>query len=328
VEVLHRMSGLPSIDDVRRAAERIRGVANRTPVFTSRTLDERCGAQVFLKCEQFQRSGAFKFRGALNAVRALPERERRRGLLTFSSGNHAGALALVGKLLGMPVTVVMPTDAPRPKLDATRGYGAEVVLYDPAEASREEIGARLRDERGLALVPPYDHADVVAGQGTAALELFEEVGALDALLVPCGGGGLLSGSAIVARAVGNGCRVVGVEPELADDAARSFRDRTLHTVRNPPTIADGLRTPSLGRITLPLVLANVDEFRTVSEAEIVESLRFLWERAKLVVEPSGAVGAAPLVDAAAPERWGRRIGVVVSGGNVDISAMPGILSGR
>jgi threo-3-hydroxy-L-aspartate ammonia-lyase len=311
---------LPTIEDVQRAAERLRDAAHRTPVFTSRTLDERCGARVFLKCENFQRAGAFKFRGALNAVLALPERERRRGVLTYSSGNHAQALALVGKLLGVEVTVIMPDNAPRAKIDATRGYGAEVILYDPRETTREELGERLREERGTPLIPPYDHPDIVAGQGTAALELFEEVGTLDALLAPCGGGGLLSGSAIAARSRSPGCRVVGVEPELADDATRSFRTGTLQRVHNPPTVADGLRTPALGIVTFPLVQRYVDEFRTVSEAEIADSMRFLWTRLKLVVEPSGAVGPAPLLGGPASLSWGERIGVIISGGNVDLAA--------
>jgi threo-3-hydroxy-L-aspartate ammonia-lyase len=310
---------LPDLDDVYRAAERIEGVAHRTPVFTSRTLDERCGARVFLKCENFQRAGAFKFRGALNAVLALSGAERARGVLTYSSGNHAGAIALVGRLLGVAVTVIMPRNAPAAKLAATRGYGAEVILYDPDETTREELGGRLREERGSALIPPYDHPDVVAGQGTVALELLAQAGPLDALVAPCGGGGLLSGCAITAKGLGPECRVVGVEPELADDATRSFRSGVLHTTRNPPTIADGLRTPSLGAVTFPLVQRYVDEFCTVSETEIVESMRFLWSRLKLVVEPSGAVAAAPLVGGPAPALWGRRIGVVVSGGNVDLA---------
>jgi threo-3-hydroxy-L-aspartate ammonia-lyase len=317
----HATAALPDLEDVYRAAERIRGAAHRTPVFTSRTLDERCGARVFLKCENFQRAGAFKFRGALNAVLALPESERRRGVLTFSSGNHAGAIALVGRLLGVAVTVIMPDNAPAAKLAATRGYGAEVVLYDPEQTTREELGARMQEERGLVLIPPYDHPDIVAGQGTAALELIEEVGPLDALLAPCGGGGLLSGSAIAAKGRVPACRVVGVEPELADDATRSFRSGTLQRVRNPPTIADGLRTPSLGRITFPLVQQHVDEFRTVTEAEIVESMRFLWTRLKLVVEPSGAVGPAPLLSDPVPAAWGQRIGVILSGGNVDLASV-------
>ena len=317
---------LPGFDDVRAAAERLRGVANRTPVVTSRTLDGLTGATVLLKCESFQRGGAFKCRGAYNAVSRLSDAERRAGVLTFSSGNHAQAVALTGRLLGVRTAVVMPDNAPAAKVEATRGYGAEVILYDPAEASREEIAAGLREERGMMLIPPYDHADVVAGQGTAALELFEEAGPLDAVLAPCGGGGLLSGTALSARGMAPGCRVIGVEPELADDATRSFRTGELQRVQNPPTIADGLRTPYLGKITFPLVRAHVDDMVTVSEAGIVEAMRFLWTRAKLVVEPSGAVPVAALL-AGIPELRGARVGVVISGGNVDLAAACGLLAG-
>jgi threonine dehydratase len=295
-------------------------------VHTSRTLDGMTGARVFLKCENFQRGGAFKFRGAYNAVSLLSDEERARGVLTFSSGNHAQAVALTGRLLGIPVVVVMPDNAPAAKIAGTRGYGAEVILYDPRERDRQEIAAEIQRERGMALIPPYDHADVVAGQGTAALELMEEVGPLDALFVPCGGGGLLSGSALAARSFAPDCRVVGVEPELADDATRSFRTGELVTIKNPPTIADGLRTPFLGRITFPLVLANVSEMRTVSEDAIVAAMRFLWTRAKLVVEPSGAVSLSALL-AAGGEFEGKRVGVIVSGGNVDLATACELLGG-
>jgi threonine dehydratase len=308
--------GLPTIASVRQAAERLRGVARRTPVFTSGTLDARVGARVFLKCENFQRVGAFKFRGAYNALSQLDDARRRAGVLAYSSGNHAQAVALAGKLLGIETAIVMPANAPAAKLAATRGYGAEIIAYDPAETVREELAERLRRERGATVIPPYDHPDIVAGQGTAALELLEEVGPLDALIAPCGGGGLLSGTAIAAKATSDACRVIGVEPELADDATRSFRTGQLHTVRNPPTIADGLRTPSLGRITFPLVLRHVDEMVTVAEGEIVEAMRFLWTRMKLVVEPSGAVGLAALLRDGRPA--GTRIGVILSGGNVDL----------
>jgi len=308
---------LPTLDSVRAAARRLDGVANRTPVLTSRTLNERVGAEIFLKCENLQRAGAFKFRGAYNAIVALSEEERSRGVLTFSSGNHAQAVALVGRLLGVHTTIVMPQDAPRSKLAATRGYGAEVILYDPEESSREALAERLRQERGMAVVPPYDHPQVVAGQGTAALELLADVGPLDLLVAPCGGGGLLSGTALAATGT-PGCRVVGVEPELADDATRSFATGSVQTVRNPPTIADGLRTPSLGKVTWPLVRENVSAMVTVSEEEIVEAMRFLWTRMKVVVEPSGAVALAGVLSrgiAGASER----VGVVISGGNVDLS---------
>ena len=316
---------LPGADDVRAAAERLRGTAHRTPVMTSRTLDERVGAHVLFKCENLQRGGAFKFRGAFNAVSRLTDDERARGVLAYSSGNHAQAVALTGRLLGVRTAVVMPDDAPAAKVEATRGYGAEVILYDRAGRTREEIAAELQAERGMSLVPPYDHPDVVAGQGTAALELLEDAGALDALVAPCGGGGLLSGTALAARALAPGCRVVGVEPGTADDATRSFRTGTLQTVHNPPTIADGLRTPSLGRVTFPLVRAHVDEMRTVTEDAIVEAMRFLWTRMKLVVEPSGAVSLAGVLSDPAAFR-GMRVGVIVSGGNVDLATACALLA--
>lgn len=315
----------PTAADVRAAAERLHGVAHRTPVMTSRTLNERLGAEVFFKCENLQRGGAFKFRGAYNAVSLLSPEERARGVLAYSSGNHAQAVALTGRLLGIQTVIVMPEDAPAAKIDGTRGYGAEVILYDKERRTREEIAAELREERGMSLIPPYDHADVIAGQGTAALELLDEVGPLDALLTPCGGGGLLSGTALAARAASPGCRVIGVEPALADDATRSFRTGELHTVRNPATIADGLRTPSLGRFTFPLVRANVSEMRTVTEEEIVDAMRFLWTRMKLVVEPSGAVPLAAVMADPEPFR-GQRIGVVISGGNVDLASACALLA--
>ena len=311
--------------DVEEAAARLADHAHRTPVVTSRTVDGLAGARVFLKCESFQRTGSFKFRGAFNALSRLPEGQRRRGVVTYSSGNHAQAVALAGKLLGVPATVVMPEDAPGVKLAATRGYGAEVVLYDRAAEKREEVGAALARERGLALVPPYDHPDVVAGQGTAAGELFEQAGPLDLLLVPCGGGGLLSGCAVAARALSPGCRVVGVEPENADDAARSFRTGTLHRVDNPDTIADGVRTPSLGAVTFPLVLRHVDGFVTVPDRAIVSATRFLWERVKIVVEPTGALAAAALLESVVSVEPGARVGVVVSGGNVDLGKIGALL---
>ncbi len=306
--------------DVAAAAERLRGIAHRTPVHTSSTVDARLGARVFFKCENFQRGGAFKFRGAYNALSRLSPEQRARGVITYSSGNHAQAVALAGRLLGAPVTVVMPSDATAVKVAATRGYGGEVVLYDRSAQSREEIGTRLAAERGLLVIPPYDHPDVVAGQGTAAAELIEETGPLDLLLVPCGGGGLLSGCAIAARALSPGCRVVGVEPANADDATRSFRTRILHSVHNPDTIADGARTPSLGRLTFPLVLQYVHDMVTVSEEAIVSTTTFLWNRLKLVVEPTGALAAAALLDRVVPAR-DLRVGVVLSGGNVDFDAV-------
>jgi threonine dehydratase len=327
-EALRTRAPLPvCYDDVRSAAARLDGVAQRTPALTSRTVDGLCGARVFFKCENLQRGGAFKFRGAYNALSRLDAAQRRRGVVTYSSGNHAQAVALAGRLLGVPTVIVMPADAPQIKLQATRGYGGEVVTYDRATQSREELGRRLGEERGLTVIPPYDHPHVIAGQGTAARELFEDVGPLDVLLVPCGGGGLLSGSAISARELAPGCRVVGVEPENADDATRSFRTGTLHTVNNPDTIADGARTPSLGALTFPLVRELVDEMVTVSDAQLVRSLRLLWERMKLVVEPTGALAAAALLEGAASAKGGRA-GVLLSGGNVDLAALPALLGGR
>jgi threonine dehydratase len=307
-----------SYEDVEAAARRLAGVAHRTPVVTSRTLDERLSARVFLKCESLQRAGAFKFRGAYNAIAKLTPDERARGILTYSSGNHAQAIALASRLLGARATIVMPSNAPEAKRRATEGYGARIVTYDPAKEKREEVAERLRSQGDPVLVPPYDHEDVIAGQGTATKELVEEAGELDLLLVPCGGGGLLSGSAVAARRLSPRCRIVGVEPELADDATRSFRTGELQTVHNPPTIADGARTPSLGRLTFPLVRLNVDDMVTVSDDDLVHAMRFVWERMKLVVEPTGVLGLAAAfrgrIDVA-----GRRVGVIVSGGNVDLA---------
>lgn len=303
--------------DVEAAAGRLQGAAHRTPVLTSRTADARTGAHVFFKCENFQRGGAFKFRGAYNALVQLSPDEKRRGVIAFSSGNHAQAVALAGQLLGVPATIVMPADAPAVKLAATREYGAIVVPYDRATQSREQLTASIAEERGLTVIPPFDHPHVIAGQGTLAKELIDEVGALDVLFVCCGGGGLLSGCAIAADALAPACRVVGVEPENADDATRSFRSGTLHTVHNPDTIADGVRTPSLGVFTFPLVRRHVDEFVTVSEEAIVASMKFLWERVKIVVEPTGALAAAGLFEGLVPVK-DARVGVVVSGGNVDL----------
>jgi len=308
-------------DDIARAHRRIEGHARRTPILTSSTVDARTGARVFFKCENFQRMGAFKFRGAYNALAQLSAEERRCGVVAYSSGNHAQAVALAGRELGVPAVIVMPADAPPVKLAATRGYGAEVVTYERGKEPREAIAARLAKERGLTVIPPYDHPHIVAGQGTAAKELFEDTGPLDLLLVPCGGGGLISGCAIAAHRMAPNCRVIGVEPAAGDDAARSFRSRTLQTVDNPQTIADGARTPSLGKVTFPLVLHYVSDIVTVDDAKLLASMFYLWERMKLVVEPTGALGAAALLEGALeasdPTR-DRRIGVVLSGGNVDL----------
>ena len=306
--------------DVEAAAGCIEGVAHRTPVATSRTLDERLGASVFFKCENLQRMGAFKMRGAYNAIAQLTPEERKRGVVAYSSGNHAQAIALASRLLETSATIVMPKDAPSAKRQATEGYGARVVAYDPATETREAIAAALHRESNGTLIPPFDHPHVIAGQGTAARELLQEVGTLDVLITPCGGGGLLSGSAIAARALSPGCRVIGVEPEAGDDGTRSFRTGTLQTVHNPRTIADGARTASLGQITFPLIRELVTDMTTVSDAQIVEAMRFLWERMKLVVEPTGAMPLAALTSGRVPYASGARIGIILSGGNVDLQA--------
>jgi len=284
---------------------------------TSRQLDALAGAHLFLKCENFQRTGAFKFRGAFNALSRLDSDARARGVLTYSSGNHAQAIALAGSLLGIATTVVMPSDAPTVKRVATEGYGAKVVGYDRRETTREDVANQLAAESGATLIPPYDHPDVVAGQGTAGLELLQAIPGLDVLFVCCGGGGLLSGCAVAARSVAPDCRVVGVEPEAGDDATRSFYSGTLHTVHNPDTIADGARTPYLGSITFPLIRANVDDMITVPDSALVDAMRFVWGRMKMVIEPTGALGVAGALSGKIEIR-GKRVGIIVSGGNVDL----------
>ena len=310
----------PTFDDVESAAKQIAGAAHTTPVATSRTVNARTGASVFFKCETFQRAGAFKFRGAYNALSRLSPDERRRGVVAFSSGNHAQAIALAGQVLGVPTVIVMPTDAPEVKKIATEGYGGEVIQYDRDREDREAIGTRLAAERGLTLVPPYNHPHIIAGAGTATRELIKEVGALDFLFVPCGGGGLLSGSAIAANAMTPACKVIGVEPAAGDDAARSFKTKQLQTVANPKTVADGARTPSLGSLTFPLVLQYAHDVTTVDDPTLLRTMFYLWERMKLVVEPTGALGAAAALEGAIDIR-GARVGVILSGGNVDLTQM-------
>src|SRR5579864_6663975 len=263
--------------DVAAAAARLEGHAHRTPVLTSDLVNERTGAEVFFKCENFQRIGAFKFRGAYNAMTQLPAEERQRGVIAYSSGNHAQAVALAGKMLGIRAVIVMPADAPAVKIEATRGYGAEVVLYDKHETTREAVAEGLARERGLAMIPPFDHPHVIAGQGTAAKELIEDAGRIDYLFVPCSGGGLISGCAVAASHLSPGCKVIGVEPEAGDDAARSFRTKTLQTCHNPDTIADGARTHALGQLTFPLVLRYVHDIVTVSDPELARATLYLWE---------------------------------------------------
>jgi len=312
-----------SYDDVASAAQRLEGQCHRTPVVTSYTVDERVGARVFFKCENLQRAGAFKFRGAYNALTRLAPEQKRRGVVAYSSGNHAQAVALAGRLLDVPALIVMPRNAPQVKAAATRGYGAEIIFYERGE-SREAIAEQLARERGLVVVPSFDHPHIVAGQGTAAKEMLEEVGPLDFLFVPCGGAGLLSGSAIAARQLSPAAKVIGVEPAAGDDATRSFRTRTLQTVSDPETIADGARTSSLGKITFPLVLEYVSDMVTVSDAELLSAMFFIWERLKLVVEPTGALGAAAVFEQKADIR-GARVGVILSGGNADIRELARLL---
>jgi threonine dehydratase len=311
---------LPTFADIESAAKQIAGVAHKTPVATSRTIDARTGAEVFFKCENLQRAGAFKFRGAYNALSRFSDDQKKRGVVTFSSGNHAQAIALAGQVLGIPRVIVMPSDAPPVKKIATEGYGGEVILYDRDKEDREAIGRRLASERGLTLIPPYDHPHIIAGQGTAARELIDEVGALDLLFVPCGGGGLLSGSAIAASAMEANCKVIGVEPAAGDDATRSFRTKTLQTVNNPKTVADGARTPSLGSLTFPAVLQYVGDMTTVDDPTLLKTMFYLWERLKLLVEPTGALGAAAALEGTTPIR-GKRVGVILSGGNVDLAGI-------
>jgi len=305
-----------SYEDIAAAHERIRPHARRTPVLTSSTVNALTGARVFFKCENLQRMGAFKFRGAFNALSQLSSAEHARGVIAFSSGNHAQAVALAGKLLGIKTLIVMPANAPQVKLEATRGYGAEIVLYQKDE-SREALTLKLAEERKLALIPPFDHPHVIAGQGTAAKELIEDAGPLDALLVPCGGAGLLSGCAIAARHLAPDCRVVGVEPAAGDDATRSFKQKKLIKIEVPETIADGARTTSLGELTFPLVLRYVNDMLTVTDDELLRAMFWLWERMKLVVEPTGALAFAALFNKKYSGK-NQRIGIVLSGGNVDL----------
>jgi len=305
-----------SFADIAAAHERIKPHALRTPAVTSTTVDAMTEATVFFKCENLQRMGAFKFRGAYNALSQLSDDRKKRGVITYSSGNHAQAVALAGKLLGIKAVIVMPEDAPQVKLEATRAYGASVVRYGKGEA-RESVAGRLAAEQQLTLIPPFDHEHVIAGQGTAAKELIEDVGALDLLLVPCGGGGLLSGSAIAAKHLAPKCRVMGVEPESGNDATQSFVSKRLVTIAVPDTIADGARTPSLGKLTFPIVIRYVDEMLTVNDAELARTMFWIWERMKLVVEPTGALAATALLQQKIKAQ-GLKVGVILSGGNVDL----------
>ncbi len=320
------MSNVPSYADVEAAAARIAGAAHRTPVLTSRTANDESGAELFFKCENFQRMGAFKFRGAYNALSRFDAAQRKAGVVAFSSGNHAQAVALAARLLGMPATIVMPHDAPATKVAATKGYGGEVVVYDRYKEDREAIGRRLAEARGLTLIPPFDHPDVIAGQGTATKELIEEVGPLDALFVCMGGGGLLSGSALAARALAPGCKVYGVEPEAGNDGQQSFRAGRIVHIETPKTIADGAQTQALGKITFEIIRRDVDDVFTASDPELVEAMRFFASRMKMIVEPTGCLGFAAARRMKA-ELKGQRVGVILSGGNVDLARFGELLGG-
>lgn len=314
-----RMLNLPTYDDVKAAAARLAGHAHRTPVMRSATADAMLGAQLFFKCENFQRMGAFKFRGGFNALSQLSADQRRAGVVTFSSGNHAQAIALAAHILGIPATILMPLDAPQTKVSATRGYLGtlgEVIQFDRFTQDREALTQQLAQERGLTVIPPYDHPDVIAGQGTAALELLEEVGELDALLVCLGGGGLLSGCALAARALAPHCQVYGVEPEAGNDGQQSLRTGQIVHIATPQTIADGAQTQHLGRYTFALIQQSVKDIFTVSDAQLIEAMRFYAQRMKMVVEPTGALSFAAACNA---DLRGQRVGIIVSGGNVDLA---------
>ena len=310
------MMGL-TLEDVRRAAERIKGLVHRTPVISSRLFNAAAGAECFFKCENLQRGGAFKMRGAANFLLSLTPEERRRGVVTFSSGNHGQAVAIAAEQLGTAATIVMPEDAPKAKMEATRSHGARIITYDRKRENREEIGRRLSAETGAAIVPPYDHPWTIAGQGTVALELLEQVPDLDAIVVPLGGGGLLSGVLIAAKGVNSALKIFGVEPQVANDWALSLARKERVEIPMPPTIADGLRTQKPGEITFPIVKGLADGVLLVSEEEMKAAIRFLLTRLKLLVEPSGAVAAAAVLNRRVPGRV-QRVGIVISGGNIDL----------
>ena len=316
---------LPTFDDVVAASGRIDGHAHRTPVLTSRTANAELGAEIFFKCENFQRMGAFKFRGGFNALSRFDDAQRKAGVVAFSSGNHAQAVALAARILGIPATILMPHDAPVAKVEATRGYGADVVVYDRYSEDREALGRKLADERGMTLIPPYDHPDVLTGQGTAAKELFDEVGPLDLLFTPCGGGGLLSGSCLSARALSPQCRVYGVEPAAGNDGQQSLAAGSIVHIDTPRTIADGAQTQHLGEYTFAIIRRDAAGIMTATDDELVECMRFFAARMKMLVEPTGCLGFAGVrsgkVDVA-----GKRVGVVISGGNVDLQRFAALVT--
>ncbi|HEY1151691.1 MAG TPA: threo-3-hydroxy-L-aspartate ammonia-lyase [Pseudoduganella sp.] len=315
----------PTYADVVAAAGRIEGHAHRTPVLTSRTANEELGAEIFFKAENLQRMGAFKFRGAFNALSKFTPEQKKAGVVAFSSGNHAQAIALSARLMGIPATIIMPQDAPAAKVAATKGYGGNVVIYDRYKEDREQIGRELAQKHGLTLIPPYDHADVLAGQGTAAKELFEEVGELDYFFVPLGGGGLLSGSALATRALSPKCKLYGVEPEAGNDGQQSFRSGSIVHIDTPKTIADGAQTQHLGNITFPIIRRDADDILTASDAQLVEAMRFFASRMKIMVEPTGCLGFAA-ARAMKEQLRGKRVGVLISGGNVDIERFAALVA--
>lgn len=316
---------LPTYRDVQAAAERIQPYAHKTPVMTSSTVDQALGAEVFFKCENFQRMGAFKFRGAMNALSQFSDQQKAAGVVAFSSGNHAQAIALAAQLLNIKATIIMPYDAPAAKVDATRGYGADIIRYDRYREDREAIGRQLAQDKGMTLIPPYDHPHVLAGQGTATKELFDSVGQLDVLFVCLGGGGLLSGSALAARHFNPACEIYGVEPEAGDDGLQSLRQGEIVRIETPNTIADGAQTQYLGNYTFPIIRDNVDDILTVSDQQLIDSMRFFAERMKLVVEPTGCLAFAAAQQHAA-KLSGKRVGVIISGGNVDINRYAQLLA--
>ncbi|QNN59168.1 threo-3-hydroxy-L-aspartate ammonia-lyase [Diaphorobacter ruginosibacter] len=317
---------LPTYDDVQAAAARLKGVAHRTPVMRSATADALLGAELFFKCENLQRMGAFKFRGGYNTLAQFTPEQKKRGVLAFSSGNHAQAIALSARILGMPAAIVMPEDAPAAKLAATRGYGAEVITYDRFTEDREAISQRIAGERGMTLVPPFNHPHVIAGQGTAAMELLEEVPGLDYLFAPLGGGGLLSGTLLAAKALAPQCRVYGVEPEAGNDAQQSLRKGEIVKIATPKTIADGAQTQALGDITFAIIRRDVSDILTASDAQLGEAMRFYAERMKIVVEPTGALSFAGARHSGLDLK-GKRVGFIISGGNVDLASYGQLLAG-
>jgi len=316
---------LSTFEDVAAASERIKGHAHRTPVMRSRSFDRELGAEVLFKCENLQRTGSFKFRGAFNALSKLDERQHRAGVVTFSSGNHAQAIALAARLLEIPATIVMPHDAPASKLAATRDYGGNVVIYDRYKEDREQISRTLAEQHGLTLIPPYDNPDVIAGQGTAAQELFEDAGPLDFLFVSLGGGGLLAGTALSTRALAPQCKLYGVEPEAGNDGQQSFRCGTIVRIDTPVTIADGAQTQQLGAYTFPIIRRDVDDILTATDAQLVDCMRLFASRLKLVVEPTGCLGLAAAREMKS-RIHGKRIGVIISGGNIDLERFGSLLA--